>query len=723
MTETGGRFSKRVFLSEKGILLLGLTVLSVAVQSVYCFNVIPPQSGWWQYYAWRLAEGEVLYKDVYCFLQPYFIWFMTLLYKIFGTHFVRYIVTGVILRTLSLICVYLLFCRNVRPLYAFLGVFSGFVLSVAYLMDMAFDYNTLIVYLLVLTVYVTVKAYECKTESRRAALLILSGALSGVHFMIKQSSGLIVPVMTAILVLFLDFRDGGAKSARRHFALFLCGVFPAVLPGYVAIAAQGAFPAYLECLFGSTEAKIANGFTGLYRRFVNEMFEPCQLVVALLLAVFVVNAGTRTDGERALRESERGQGYLRTWLRGGACLLLATGVFAVCLKYEDVVYARLKNHGGESLALIAVLFSAAAAFGAYSARARRDGRGEEIAGVLFVLLSAGVVFAAAHADFSFSENLYRSGLCRRIARCTVNVSFYFTGFYLLADAVHYLATKKFFVGKAFYIFAFVLFFLNCTMLLSSVLEELGAMPSAAGMLALLLQAGEGYKEKAESDFPESLLLCGRTFRSAEEKGDGKSGSGERRVRVLSGIRNTATCAFSLLLIFLCVVGKTVVPYSWHGWQVSSLNDPGQTYVRSGIDGLEGYRLTAYDERAYREIIRIIEENTGEEDAVYQFANIPLFNVLTKRKIPTYAPVCYWDVCPDGVAEQAARTLWENPPKIVLWAKMSEETWRLHEIYFRDGAPSGQREIGRFYEEYVVSHYTKSGEYDGNLNTLEIWVRD
>ena len=39
-----------------------LVVLFTVFLSTYVDAVISPQFGWWHYYAWRMAEGDVLYK-------------------------------------------------------------------------------------------------------------------------------------------------------------------------------------------------------------------------------------------------------------------------------------------------------------------------------------------------------------------------------------------------------------------------------------------------------------------------------------------------------------------------------------------------------------------------------------------------------------------------------------------------------------------------------------
>ena len=61
---------------EKIFAMLLLSVLICLVQLSYIQSAIPPQVGWWNYYGWQISEGKLLYKDIYCFLMPYFVWIM-----------------------------------------------------------------------------------------------------------------------------------------------------------------------------------------------------------------------------------------------------------------------------------------------------------------------------------------------------------------------------------------------------------------------------------------------------------------------------------------------------------------------------------------------------------------------------------------------------------------------------------------------------------------------
>ena len=70
-------------------------------------------------------------------------------------------------------------------------------------------------------------------------------------------------------------------------------------------------------------------------------------------------------------------------------------------------------------------------------------------------------------------------------------------------------------------------------------------------------------------------------------------------------------------------------------------------------------------------------------------------------------------------------LLENPPKMVIWHNMNDSNWSLLEQVFRNGERSGQRDIKeKFYEGYMLSHYTMLHEYDNHRDgTIQVWLRN
>ena len=152
-------------ISEKllcGILLVvGFTIFS----SYYVRSVVMPQNGWWHYFAYRMSEGDILYKDIFLFIPPYFTFLTRILYSFFGNHFILYtLFVGFPIKIACIVILYLIICRLVRPCYASLSVMLGACLSSTYLTDVWYDYNPVLMLPALLASYCIMRYYESINE-------------------------------------------------------------------------------------------------------------------------------------------------------------------------------------------------------------------------------------------------------------------------------------------------------------------------------------------------------------------------------------------------------------------------------------------------------------------------------------------------------------------------------------------------------------------------------
>lgn len=71
-------------------------LISVATIYYWFFekSVISPQTGWWQYMAWRMQEGDLPYKDFFLYVPPYFVLLTRFLYSFFENNFIFYTIAG-----------------------------------------------------------------------------------------------------------------------------------------------------------------------------------------------------------------------------------------------------------------------------------------------------------------------------------------------------------------------------------------------------------------------------------------------------------------------------------------------------------------------------------------------------------------------------------------------------------------------------------------------------
>jgi len=165
---------------------------------------------------------------------------------------------------------------------------------------------------------------------------------------------------------------------------------------------------------------------------------------------------------------------------------------------------------------------------------------------------------------------------------------------------------------------------------------------------------------------------------------------------------------SCLVLFVSAARRNQILYDWWGWTEYGHNEN----AASAIPAFKGFNLSANTAEIYDKIYFDIENNTSPNDYVYTYPYMTLFNYVTGRMQPTFSPVAYFDVCPDSVAIADATRLKENPPKMIIYMEMPESIYKLHEEMFRNGQPSGQRNIDSAIY-YITTRY--------NYNKIDSFV--
>ena len=133
------------------------------------------------------------------------------------------------------------------------------------------------------------------------------------------------------------------------------------------------------------------------------------------------------------------------------------------------------------------------------------------------------------------------------------------------------------------------------------------------------------------------------------------------------IKNLIIYGSCICLCLICLLEKLFIPYDWHSWTMQSVLPSVNKTRAINIKGLNGFLIADSDATSYENIIQEILENSEDNDTLYQFPNVLLFNVLTERET-IYAAVPYFDVCPDNLAEESAEYLENNMPELVLYSE-------------------------------------------------------
>ena len=120
-----------------GYIFIIISILIVYMS--YIKMLLPPQMGWWNYYGWRIASGDVLYQDLYCFIPPYIPLLQAFLYKFLGNNLFLFQLLGIgLIVIISLITYRMLLERN-NALNVSIAVFTGVCISASFLAHIPFD--------------------------------------------------------------------------------------------------------------------------------------------------------------------------------------------------------------------------------------------------------------------------------------------------------------------------------------------------------------------------------------------------------------------------------------------------------------------------------------------------------------------------------------------------------------------------------------------------------
>lgn len=647
----------RYFREDKYYLLILLFLASV-YYSFFVFSVIPPQTGWFQYHAFCLLKGDLLYKDIYVYLPPYFSWLTTGLYIFFQNNFLYYNIFGFIfIRCLSWILLYNILNRISTPLISFVSVFFGICVTSTYNMDQVYDYNPAIFTLIILLLYFFIKLGENKVSNK---YIIFVGMLSGCLFMIKQTVGLVMPLV-CIVLLYCIYKN---NNFCRKLCIFAIGMLITSLPGILYLLHTDSFYAMIECLIIASGAK-GIGSTSIlwlvYRFFIRikVLTFVCMLMLLFILRKdlknkYLANMLYALTGIIAGLIAEK---YLVPGLKyipyiGIYNILVVLSLVVICLKV--CIYKCLTR---KMVTLITFFFCALMIVTSYTS--------DEVAvyiwqnmswhilihDILYLSLYLNIIIFGYH---SYKYLKYRKN----------EELIYFLNFVIL--------------GSTLFVFG----------LSAAELESHMGMLIVPFALSILL---------SYSDFS----VCSKEF---------------------FYIKNALIIFCCTIIVLLCLITKMYMPYEWHSWKASSVLQSNVVQTITDIPGLNGFRLGVTDYNAYKLIYESIKNNSNSEDKLYQFPNIPLFNVLLERK-GYYVPVPYFDVCPDVMAEYSVKEMESNPPKLFLWSDLSDGRWRVHEDIFRGGNLSGQRKIKRFYKDVVLSKYQCLTVVDNNEGEqIELWKK-
>lgn len=609
--------------------MLLCTVL-IAFHFVFIQQLIPPQQGWWQYYGWQLNEGKILYKDLFCFLPPYYIWFQAFLYPFFGMNMFSYLLLGMIISCLTAVLL-LVFLRQFTSLsMSFVAVLGGAILQFSYLMYIPLDYNQL----LGTFVICASMLFAVGWRNGKLPYFFVAGLVSGCLVMSKQT-GIAYIGETLFILSILGIFDKSHQSrekAKKGTAFYIFGCAVAILPGFLYLLYTGTFNPFLFDIFHATSSK--GTLSDIIYRNYKIGFSYTEVAIACLSLGYL--------------------GMYR-WRRGLFLRKIANFSWFKCA-YIYVLYllaihkvCRATGGGMELFFVMNLVYwfvwiinQISPAF--FTKQYACYGNGLKKCLVIGISM-VGLIICTDELGFLEREHIYNIWHLFTLKRAIVEMAFWIPFIYCLYEFIQLIRKRE--IDQPVELALFLALEVGFVFigLISSVIEEHYIMPLFAGALVLI---------------------------------SNKLGSYDNS-------RFQALAILSLLFIIpVSVTQKQIVPYSWHAWNTVGNNIPGIKYNTFCTKELSGFYSDAPTARAYDDIVTLVKKYSAPDEAVFYYPHIPLFNLLAYRGNGMNTVSYYFDVCPDDIASEAAEYLELHPPKMVIWDKFGKANWDFHEHYFRGG---------------------------------------
>jgi hypothetical protein len=176
----------------------------------------------------------------------------------------------------------------------------------------------------------------------------------------------------------------------------------------------------------------------------------------------------------------------------------------------------------------------------------------------------------------------------------------------------------------------------------------------------------------------------------------------------------------LVLVALAGWRKFTRPFDW-GY---SCEPPlAQSTQTPGTPELYGFVLSPQTARLFDEVTELIRRHSREEETILTYPHIPVFYGLAQRQPATRAVNHWIDVCPDEVAVADAQRIREHPPAMIVMLDMPEKGYRSQEDIYRNGQPSGQRELAAAIES-LTRDYKLVGVFESGYPPwpIKVWAR-
>ena len=636
------------------------------------FNRFAPYTmGWQLYNALLMEDGKMVYKDFLNYLPPGSLIRTIWAYAITGGSILGYRFICIIERVVVSGVLFCILTRYFKPKYTWLACAIGTVFVATTDLDQFGDYNqTYKLYLLIAT-YFGIKFFDSLGNTRKENVwMLLCGISMGMIMLFKQSIGVIAPIVFfAFLVLFSIIEKN--KSFFRHLCMAVCGyVIPlAICFGWLFF--NDAFFPMIDQVVKSSAAKGSTS-TIFLRFFVNIAHWDTLVLFITFLLILVLN---KIKFKYLKTESYINILLILTWI-----LFIHLFIRQYANYIVDFFNASIQSGYLYFLEIMAfaMVFISQLKFNKISNLGLDLRKNHDFIYlgylVIAVFFSIYIIYAL---PIEATDVLYDVSSFSNAKYYLPIFAAYCVFALLIFCCVYYIKYRKPYKSLGFFLIVLACFL--------SAYE--GAMSTGTNTITFIT-----------TNLTIPLSLCMALEYIPVNK----------IIRKYKNVLIICTCVICCSLASSQVITN---PFTWWGWKSDSITAENNYSI--DIPRMEGFRVSLREKNLYEQVNQLITLNSSEEDFVFTFPHIKLFNILSDRmSTPTFVGSYYFDVCSDEYALADAKILEANYPKIIVEYDSNEEFWEYNENSFRGGNSSGQRKIQEWIDAVTETAYTKIGSVQG-----------
>lgn len=605
--------------------------------------------GWSKVYIELITSGKLPYKDFYYFLPPLNLLVDFVFWKFSFGYFFVFRLWRLAERVLITELAYNLVNKRVAPFFSAIVCFLGTIMASGNVYDLVGDFNQTVQLLILLLVYCILKYFKTEDEKKKIKYLFWAGIVGGCMFATKQTVTVACGIIFGFLFILLAILKRENKIFRVVFWVGLGAVIPiALLGGYLLLT--DTLSEFIYYVFQNTGSK-GSLFDILIKSQIGMITSRIAVFIAILL-LFIAKA----------------------------------------IKMDLLVVNKYKNK-----LIIACYSVSLLLFGAHYGNTIWNAVVTEVTSGNFIILIIGVcmilwanpkelkgkfVFCVSIVVTAFflilningmTEKLYPNAIfdCVMETVCLIHISLFCQLFF---EIISVLASKKDFdVAK---------WVIICGALASGYTTSMATGVSSVSSITAFISI-------------PTLLIIGSDEINYKSAKDYQS--------LVRGIE-----CLILIIFTVCMSQKLVGAYNWWGYSDASYWDKDYD---SSIKELAGFKFSEEELRKYDDLTEIIEKNSNKDSVIFSFPYAKVYNIfLDNYNMDGFAPVLFYDVCADDVAEKEAKILYEKNPDIVVWLDIPN-CMEVHEALFRGGEQLGQRKIQKWFSKVKDSNYDLIGQVD------------